>query len=182
MVGKCQSLNYLPELARRLYSSFEVYISWSVESVCTAIIRIMSLCIDIEKFPSMFAVLKEVERQRNLRIFSAMVPDQGNIHKPLTRTTTASKFRPDALNKHHNAKRQSSDPTNSRRNRLSSTPESSTVDSWKTKLDDRFTAAARKLSKEKLRLLEEYIFKPVDVFFVLRKIREETVSRDQLFQ
>ena len=142
----------------------------------------MSLCIDIEKFPSMFAVLKEVERQRNLRIFSTMVPDQGNIHKPLTRTTTVSKFRPDALNKHHNAKRQSSDPTNSRRNRLSSTPESSTVDNWKPKLDGRFTAAARKLSKEKLRLLEEDIFKPVDVFFVLRQIREETVSRDQLFQ
>ena len=62
-----------------------------MESARTAIIRIMSLCIDIEKFPSMFAVLKEVERQRNLRIFSAMVPDQGNIHKPLTRTTTVSK-------------------------------------------------------------------------------------------
>ena len=155
-----------------------------MESVRTAIIRIMSLCIDIEKFPSMFAVLKEVERQRNLRIFSAMVLDQGNIHKPLTRTiaTTVSKFRPDAPNKHHNAKRQSSDPTNSRRNRLSSTPESSTVDNWKPKLDGRFTAAARKLSKEKLRLLEEDIFKPVDVFFVLRQIREETVSRDQLFQ
>ena len=119
-----------------------------MESVRTAIIRIMSLCIDIEKFPSMFAVLKEVERQRNLRIFSAMVPDQGNIHKTLTRTTTVSKFRSDAPNKHHNAKRQSSDPTNSRRKRLSSTPESSTVDNCKPKLDGRFTAAARKLSKE----------------------------------
>ena len=50
----------------------------------------MSLCIDIEKFPNMSAVLKEVERQRNLRIFSAIAPDQTNIHKPLTRTMSTS--------------------------------------------------------------------------------------------
>ena len=139
----------------------------------------MSLCIDIEKFPNMSAVLKEVERQRNLRIFSAIAPDQTNIHKPLTRTMSTS--RPEALNKHHNAKRQASDPTNSRRNRLSSTP-CSTIDHWKPKFDGRLTAAAKKLSEEELRLLEEDILKPVDVFFVLRQIREETVSSDQLFQ
>ena len=143
---------------------------------CTAA---MSLCIDIEKFPNMSAVLKEVERQRNLRIFSAIAPDQTNIHKPLTRTMSTS--RPEALNKHKNAKRQASDPSNSRRNRLSSTP-CSTIDHWKPKFDGRLTAAAKKLSEEELRLLEEDILKPVDVFFVLRQIREETVSSDQLFQ
>ena len=104
----------------------------------------MSLCIDIEKFPNMSAVLKEVERQRNLRIFSAIAPDQTNIHKPLTRTMSTS--RPEALNKHQNAKRQASDPSNSRRNRLSSTP-CSTIDHWKPKFDGRLTAAAKNWAK-----------------------------------
>ena len=92
-----------------------------------------------------------------------------------------STSRPEALNKHQNAKRQASDPSNSRRNRLSSTP-CSIIDHWKPKFDGRLTAAAKKLSEEELRLLEEDILKPVDVFFVLRQIREETVSSDQLFQ
>ena len=165
----------ISEVVRRLFSTFLVFFSL-VSEECTATI---SLCIDIEKFPNMTAVLKEVERQRNLRIFSAIAPDQTNIHKPLTRTMSTS--RPEALNKHQNAKRQASDPSNSRRNRLSSTP-CSTIDHWKPKFDGRLTAAAKKLSEEELRLLEEDILKPVDVFFVLRQIREETVSSDQLFQ
>ena len=165
----------ISEVVRRLFSTLLVFFSL-VSEECTAT---MSLCIDIEKFPNMTAVLKEVERQRNLRIFSAIAPDQTNIHKPLTRTMSTS--RPEALNKHQNAKRQASDPSNSRRNRLSSTP-CSTIDHWKPKFDDRLTAAAKKLSEEELRLLEEDILKPVDVFFVLRQIREETVSSDQLFQ
>ena len=165
----------ISEVVRRLFSTLLVFFSL-VSEECTAT---MSLCIDIEKFPNMTAVLKEVERQRNLRIFSAIAPDQTNIHKPLTRTMSTS--RPEALNKHQNAKRQASDPSNSRRNRLSSTP-CSTIDHWKPKFDGRLTAAAKKLSEEELRLLEEDILKPVDVFFVLRQIREETVSSDQLFQ
>ena len=165
----------ISEVVRRLFSTLLVFFSL-VSEECTAT---MSLCIDIEKFPNMTAVLKEVERQRNLRIFSAIAPDQTNIHKPLTRTMSTS--RPEALNKHQNAKRQASDPSNGRRNRLSSTP-CSTIDHWKPKFDGRLTAAAKKLSEEELRLLEEDILKPVDVFFVLRQIREETVSSDQLFQ
>ena len=165
----------ISEVVRRLFSTLLVFFSL-VSEECTVT---MSLCIDIEKFPNMTAVLKEVERQRNLRIFSAIAPDQTNIHKPLTRTMSTS--RPEALNKHQNAKRQASDPSNSRRNRLSSTP-CSTIDHWKPKFDGRLTAAAKKLSEEELRLLEEDILKPVDVFFVLRQIREETVSSDQLFQ
>lgn len=165
----------ISEVVRRLFSTFLVFFPLvSEESTAT-----MSLCIDIEKFPNMCAVLKEVERQRNLRIFSAIAPYQTNIHKRLTRTVSTS--RPEALNKHHNAKRQASDPTKSSRNRLSSTP-CSTIDLWKPKFDGRLTAAAEKLSEEEFRLLEEDIFKPVDVFFVLRQIREETVSSDQLFQ
>ena len=88
----------------------------------------MILCIDIEKFPNKSAVLKEVERQRNLRIFSAIAPDQIDIHKPLTKTMSTS--RPEELNKHQNAKRQASDLTKSGRNHLSSTP-CSTIDHWK---------------------------------------------------
>ena len=77
--------------------------------------------------------------------------------------------------------RQTSDPTAHKRQRILSAP-SPMVEAGKMKVDNRLTAAAQKLSKEEMALLEEDILKPLDVYSIVRKIREKTISHKDLFQ
>lgn len=48
--------------------------------------------------------------------------------------------------------------------------------------DSRLTAAADKLSREEMELLELDILRPLDVYAIIRQIREQTVNGEELFQ
>ena len=131
----------------------------------------MSVSIDIEKFPNMFSVLKEIQDQRNLRAFNAIAPE---IHKKVTRKSSSP-------NKQYNLGRQASDSSAYQRGRISSAP-SPTVANNTLQFDRRLTPAAQKLSKEEMALLEKDILQPLDVYPFLRQIRDQTLSKEELFQ
>ena len=48
------------------------------------------------------------------------------------------------------------------------------------KVNNRLTAAAKKLSKDEMALLEEDILKPLDAYSIVRKIREKMISNKEL--
>jgi len=77
--------------------------------------------------------------------------------------------------------RQASDPTAHKCQRILSAP-SPMVEAGKMKVNNRLTAAAKKLSKDEMALLEEDILKPLDAYSIVRKIREKTTSNKELFQ
>ena len=131
----------------------------------------MSVSIDIEKFPNMFSVLKEIQDQRNLRAFNAIAPE---ILKKNTRKSSSP-------SKRYNLGRQAIDPSAYKRGRISSAP-SPTVANNTLQFDRRLTPAAQKLSKEEMALLEKDILEPLDVYPFLRQIRDQTMSKEELFQ
>jgi len=54
------------------------------------------------------------------------------------------------------------------------------VEAGKMKVNNRLTAAAKKLSKDEMALLEEDILKPLDAYSIVRKIREKMISNKEL--
>ena len=137
----------------------------------------MSVSIDIEKFPNMSCVLKEIEGQRNLRVFNAIAPE---IHKKITRTSSVSWMNNPSPSKCYKLGRQASDPSGHKRRRISSAPSPTANNTLQ--FDRRLTPAAQKLSKEEMALLEKDILQPLDVFSILRQVRVQTLSKGELFQ
>ena len=134
----------------------------------------------------MAAVLKEVEKQLNLRAYEAIAPDTTTTHKkPGTKPSSAISVTKPTPTKQNNPGRQVinlSCAGHTTRPRTLSAPCQST-DAGKPKVrDSRLTAAAEKLSEEELALLEEDTFKPLDVYAIVRRIREQTVLSEDLFQ
>ena len=103
------------------------------------------------------------------------------IYRKITRTNSVLSMAKPLLNQRFELGRQASDPTAHKRQRILSAP-SPMVEAGKMKVDNRLTAAAQKLSKEEMALLEEDILKPLDVYSIVLKIREKTVSNEGLFQ
>ena len=92
-------------------------------------------CLDMAKFPNMAVVLKEIERQRNLKAFDAIAPDTTALNKKLRRTSLVmSKIEPPST-KRCNLGRQISNPNGQSRHRIYSVPCPST-DDGKPKLRD----------------------------------------------
>ena len=117
----------------------------------------------------MAVVLKEIERQRNLRAFDAIAPDTTTLNKKLRRTSLVmSKIEPPST-KRCNLGRQISDPNGQSRHRIYSASCPSTDDGKPKLRDPRLTAAADKLSKEEMELLELDILKPLDVDSIVRR-------------
>ena len=142
----------------------------------------MDVSIDIENFPNMSSVLREIEKQINLRAFNAIAPPEiTQIHRKITRTNSVLSMAKPLPKRRFILGRQTSDPTAHKRQRILSAP-SPMVEAGKMKVDNRLTAAAQKLSKEEMALLEEDILKPLDVYSIVRKIREKTISHKDLFQ
>ena len=137
----------------------------------------MSVSIDIEKFPNMSCVLKEIEGQRTLRVFNAIAPE---IHKKVTRTSSVSWMNNPSPSKCYKLGRQASDPSGHKRRRILSAPSPTANNTLQ--FDRRLTPAAQKLSKEEMALLEKDILQPLDVYPFLRQIRDQTLSKEELFQ
>ena len=126
----------------------------------------------------MFCVLKEIEGQRNLRVFNAIAPE---IHKKVTRTSSVSWMNNPSPSKCYKLGRQTSDPSGHKRRRILSAP-SPTVANNTLQFDRRLTPAAQKLSKEEMALLEKDILQPLDVYSILRQVRVQTLSKEELVQ
>ena len=124
----------------------------------------------------MAAVLIEVTKQLNLRAYEVIAPDTTTIAMSMAKPTPT---------KQNNPGRQASNPTcaghTTRPRTLSAPCQLTNTDKPKVR-DSRLTAAAEKLSEEELALLEEDIFKPLDVYAIVRRIREQTVLSEDLFQ
>ena len=96
----------------------------------------MDVSIDIENFPNMSSVLREIEGQRNLRAFNAIAPGITQIHRKITRTNSVLSMAKPLLNESFILRRQASDPTAHKRQRILSAP-SPMVEASKMKVDNR---------------------------------------------
>ena len=162
----------------------------------------MSVIIDMEYFQSWSEIFMEIERQKNLKFFTAIEPGttsesskQGrqqtsepsevgcNSSTVQLRARLSSSLCPKISNdmvhaihgeliKHKLREVQS-------RARTNSTP-ISVIEAALDELhrDSRLTDAARKLSREEMALLYEDILKPLDMFSILRKMRKQKDERD----
>ena len=135
-------------------------------------IQVMSRIIDIDNFPSLSSVLRELERQEETKLFTttkAVRPTGDHqARKPRSFTTLA----PTTGSKQEKRDRRGSDPTgvkpkvNQPRLRVRSAPCTS-IDRATVESDSRLTENAKKLSNEELALLYEDILKPLDFNSIL---------------
>ena len=167
----------------------------------------MSVIIDMEYFQSWSEIFMEIERQKNLRFFTAIEPDTTSEIKPSSKQGSRQTRKPKPGEVGCNS------GIVQLRARLSSTPcpkiSNNTVHSIQGELikhklrevqsrlrtnstpipvieaaldelhqDSRLTDAARKLSREEMALLYEDILKPLDMFSILRKMRKQNDGRD----
>jgi len=95
----------------------------------------MDVSIDIETFPNMSSVLREIEGQKNLRTFNAIAPGITQIHRKITRTNSVLSMAKPLLNQPFTLGRQASDPTAHKCHRILSAP-SPMVEAGKMKVDN----------------------------------------------
>ena len=143
----------------------------------TKITAIMSIIIHLEDFQSWSEVFQEIERQRKMRSFEIIQPNQSTIHdrenkrKSFLEVPQKRRFSEGEKNHANPAKVYW-------RARLTSTP-SATISKINCNIPDnlqrdtRFTEAAKTLSKEEMASLYEDVVKPLDVYHILTEKRRE---------
>ena len=150
----------------------------------------MSVSIDIEYFKSWSEIFREIERQNNLKLFTAIEPGSTNERKPSLRQGRRRSSTPSVTGDNCShaveprgllARGPGKEPMEIQsRSRSYSTPTPMIdIDPNDIHRDSRLTDAAQKLSGEEMALLYEDILKPLDVFSILCKKRKQMKERDQ---
>ena len=153
----------------------------------------MSVTIDIEKFQTNWsAIFSEIQRQRNLKVFSAIEPGTAKIPKQQKQQrkprcssvseieSTKQSFKQGSQDdkEANGLKRRMAQP----RTRLTSTPCPTIENDKLIQQDSRLTDAACNLSKDEMALLYEDILKPLDMYAIFRHQRARFESSDEMFQ
>ena len=134
----------------------------------------MSLEVNIEKFPNLSSIFKEIERIGERRRSREAVKSQKAERK--SRSSTVLTPLPA---KRHNLGRPKSDPTGHTlkeaqpRERIQSAPPCTVIDRNKILNDSRLTEAAKQLTDGELALLYEDILRPLDFYAMLQERRKK---------
>lgn len=138
----------------------------------------MSIVINVENFQGWSEIFTEIERQRNLRIFTAIQPGNSNSHRHYGTKPRFSSMKVKGPAKRYEQACQTEMEVFGRK-RLNSTPSpaiSGKTVKFKLQRDSRLTAAAWSLSEQQLALLYEDILKPLDVYSILNERRKHITS------
>ena len=138
----------------------------------------MSVIINMEDFQDWSEIFMEIERQRNLRVFTAIEPGTSQIRRgeKKPRSPSAKEREPTELYKQmgeSEGKVNSNQLTIPQRHVRSNSTPCSVIDTKELHRDSRLTDAALKLNDEQMMLLYEDILKPLDVYSILREQRKQ---------